>query len=336
MSYNLPRLTELELRYPFIPQSRMFFESIPIEDGLASREVIRQAESRLLNALGRASYEPHLSELVEFSSFFAAAIVASQDGYLTAKYASREGERSKGHFVGQNSGSKVAIVVACFGTHIGVLEGEGFELRQRQPSYSLNFEDYLTLVTKAGLSKSSRWKLARQPLEGGIVYMSDNTLNDLFGECAQSAVAEGTKNLRRAVFPKSLIQVRNDILRFVPVQKPRSSRGYAYVDELLKRPVSDGRHRLIWLVLAPYLINVRKLEDTEAIEKLREFVSVAGETRDLRRFVEYQVRRARRNGLMPPTLSTLKAEHPDIYFLLPPAALTTEIKSKNPKPHGNG
>jgi hypothetical protein len=227
-------------------------------------------------------------------------------------------------------------VVACFGTHIGVLEGEGFELRQRQPSYSLNFEDYLTLVTKAGLSKSSRWKLARQPLEGGIVYMSDNTLNDLFGECAQSAVAEGTKNLRRAVFPKSLIQVRNDILRFVPVQKPRSSRGYAYVDELLKRPVSDGRHRLIWLVLAPYLINVRKLEDTEAIEKLREFVSVAGETRDLRRFVEYQVRRARRNGLMPPTLSTLKAEHPDIYFLLPPAALTTEIKSKNPKPHGNG
>ncbi|HYB75764.1 MAG TPA: hypothetical protein VEC08_02285, partial [Nitrososphaerales archaeon] len=204
MSYNLPRLTELELGYPFIPQSRTFFESIPIEDGLASKEVIRQAESRLLNALGRARYEPHLSELVEFSSFFAAAIVASQDGYLTAKFASREGERSKGHFVGQSSGSKVAIVEACFGIHIGVHEGEGFELRQRQPSYSLNFEDYLALVAKAGLSKGSRWKLARQPLEGGIVYLSDNTLNDLFGECAQSAVAEGTKNLRRAVFPKSL------------------------------------------------------------------------------------------------------------------------------------
>lgn len=331
MSYNLPRLTELELRYPFIPQSRTFFESIPIEDGLASSEVIRQTQSRLLSALGRVSYEPHLSELVEFSSFFAAAIVASQDGYLTSKFASKEGERSKAHFLGQDGGAKVAIMEACFGARVGILEGESPELRQRQPSYTVKFEDYLTLVTKAGLSKNPRWKLARQPLQGGIVYLSDNTLNDLFGECAQSAVAEGTKNLRRAVFPKSLIDVRNDVLRFVPVQKPKSSKGYAYVDELLKHPVSDGRHRLIWLVLAPYLINVKKLEDGEAIEKLREFVSVAGETRDLKRFVEYQVRRVRRNGLMPPTLSTLKAEHPDIYSLLPPAVLTTEIKSKTPQ-----
>ena len=39
--------------------------------------------------------------------------------------------------------------------------------------------------------------------------------------------------------------------------------------------------------------------------------------------------RARRNGLMPPTFSTLKTEHPDIYWLLPKEVLAAE---STPKP----
>ena len=37
----------------------------------------------------------------------------------------------------------------------------------------------------------------------------------------------------------------------------------------------------------------------------------------MKRFIEYNVKRAKRNGLMPPTLIKLKSEHPDIYSLLP-------------------
>ena len=75
-------------------------------------------------------------------------------------------------------------------------------------------------------------------------------------------------------------------------------------------------------------MNVKKLESDDAIEKIRGFVSVAGETRDMKRFVEYNVRRARRNGLLPPTLSTLKAEHPDLYVLLPKEVLAAETAGK--------
>lgn len=95
MPYRGPSLSDLELRYPFAPRSRKFFESVPVEDGLASREVVRQAESRLLSALGRVKYEPHISELIEFSSFFAAALVASQEGFLTSKFSKKEAERAK-------------------------------------------------------------------------------------------------------------------------------------------------------------------------------------------------------------------------------------------------
>lgn len=55
---------------------------------------------------------------------------------------------------------------------------------------------------------------------------------------------------------------------------------------------------------------------------------VAGETSAMRRFVEYNVRRARRNGLLPPTFSTLKTEHPDIYWLLPKEVVAAETAPK--------
>ena len=319
-------LSDLELRYPFAPKSREFFESIPIEERLTSAEVIKQTEGRLMSALGRGRYEPHLSELVEFSSFFAAALVASQDGYLASKFARREGERAKRFFVGEVPKSKVATMEGCFTVSVELLEDVGHGSR-----YFVDFQNYLLLATRYELTKQPRWKLSRQALQEGKVFMSDNLLNDFFGDCAEQAVAAGARNLRKATFPKQLVEVRNAVMRYVPVQKATQRKGYSYVDGLLDHPVSDGRHRLVWMVLAPYLVNVKRLEEAEAIEKIRAFVSVAGETADMRRFVEYNVKRARRNGLLPPTLSTLKSEHPDLYALLPSEALPSETKPKGAK-----
>ncbi len=328
MSYGGPLLSDLELRYPFAPMSRRFFESIPVEEGLASREVVGQMESRLLSALGRVKYEPHISELIEFSSFFAAALVASQDSVLASKFSKKEAERAKQFFVKETPKGKVDAVSECFGTLM--IEANGGD---GQPRYSLPFEGYLSLVSKYELTKSQKWKLVRQGLEKGAVHMSDNLLNDLFGDCAQMAIAEGVRNLRRAPFPKQLLGARNGVMQYVPAQRAKTGKSYLYVEDLLKHPVSDGRHRLVWLVLAPYLVNVKKVDDQEAIEKIRGFVSGGGETREMKRFVEYNVRRARRNGLLPPTFSTLKTEHPDLYSLLPKEVLAGEtlVKVKTAK-----
>jgi hypothetical protein len=285
-------LSDLELRYPFALKSREFFESIPMDERLTSAEVVKQTEGRLLNALGRGRYEPHLSELIEFSSFFAGALVASQDGYLVLKFARSEGDRAKQFFMREDPKTKAAIVEACFAVPADVIEGAG-----RTSGYSMGFQDYLSVVTRYELTKQPRWKLVRQALQGGKVFMSDNLLNDFFGDCAQQAVAAGARNLRKATFPKQLTEVKNTVMRYVPAQKVQQRKGYSYVDGLLEHPVSDGRHRLVWMVLAPYLVNVKRLEEAEAIEKIRAFVSVAGETADMRRFVEYNVRRARRTSL---------------------------------------
>jgi DNA primase large subunit len=206
----------LELRYPFAPQSRKFFETIPVEEGLASREVVGQAESRLLNALGRAKYERHMSELIEFSSFFAAALIASQEGFLASKFSKKEAERAKEFFVREGRREKATVMNECFGVAMELAE-EGRGVAE----YTMPFESYLTVATRYELTKVPKWKLVRQALVGGAVFFSDNLLNDLFVECAQGAISEGVKNLRRGVFPRQLQAARANIIQYVPVQRPR-------------------------------------------------------------------------------------------------------------------
>ena len=319
MPYGIPLLSDLELRYPFAPRSRRFFESIPVEESLASREVMDQTRSRLLNSLGRTKYEPSLSELVEFSSFFAAALVASQDPVLSSRFSKKEGERAKGYFVKESPANKAVIMAECFGMN---LQASGFGAGRE--SYTMPFEGFLALVSRYELPKNPSWKLARQELDGGTIRMGDNLLNDLFGDCAFAAVAEGVRNLRKAPLPRQLNGIKDEVIQYVPSPRPRTNKGYIYVEDLLAHPVADGRHRLTWLVLAPYLVNVKKLDDEAAIEKIRAFVQAAGETSAMKRFIEYNVRRARRNGLLPPTFSTLKKEHPDIYGLLPKEAMVAD------------
>ncbi len=320
-------ISDLEIRYPFAPRSRRFFETVPVEEGLSSGEVVAHAEARLKYALGKARYEPHLSEETEFSSFFIAALVAGQDSFLTGVFAAKESERARESFVAEGTDQKTVVMAECFGIVVKRSSGEG-----PRALYSTGFAEYLMLVSKYELSKIPRWKLAQQALDRGTVYLSDNLLNELFTDAARGAIAEGARNLRRAAFPKQLVEVRDRVLRLAPPPKARSGKSYAYIEELLKHPTSDGRHRLIWLVLTPYLVNVKKMEDAEAFERMRAFVAVAGEGSDMKRFIQYNVRRAKRNGLMPPTLSKLKSEHPDLYALMPKEALALEPRVQQKKP----
>jgi hypothetical protein len=300
------------VRYPFTPQSKRFFDKLPIEESFSSAEVLRQTENRLLSSIGRVRYEPHMSELIEFSSFFVSALIASQDTYLGQKFAEKEGEQAKKLFIREKPQEKPVILNECFAVKLSLLASpvNGY-------AFTLPVEDYLAAVTRFELTKLQRWKLVNQALRGGIVYLTDNGANDLLGDLSEKTVYEGVKNLRRVPFPKQLILTRDGILPYLPPPKAKSTRGYLYVEELLSHPVSDGRHRLTWLVLAPYLVNVKKIEEEDAVEKIRSFVAAKGETRSMKRFIEYNVRRAKRNGLMPPTLNKLRTVHPDLYSLLP-------------------
>jgi Primase X len=312
LSREEPVLSQLMVKYPFTPLSRKFFDRLPIEESFSSSEVLKQAEKRLLSSIGRARYEPHVSELIEFSSFFVAVLVASQELFLGQNLARSESDLAKRLFIRERPVEKQAILDQCFEIKLartGPDTATGY-------GYSMRVEDYLRATAHFEL-KSQYWRLVNRPLSRGTVYLTENGVNDLFGDLSEKMIYGGVKNLRKVPFPRQLSSVREGLLPLLPPPKVKSTRGYLYVEDLLSHPVSDGRHRLTWLVLAPYLVNVKKLEEDQAVEKIRSFVAAKGETSAMKRFIEYNVKRAKRNGLMPPTLGKLKAEHPDIYALLP-------------------
>jgi hypothetical protein len=309
LSQEETALSQLMVRYPFTPTSRRFFDKLPIEESFSSVEVLKQAESRLLGAIKRQRYERHMSELIEFSSFFVSALIASQDQFLGQKFAEMESASAKNYFASERPQDRPGILKDCFDAALS---------RSDIPPYmfSMPVMEYLRISTKFEL-KSPRWKLVNRPLARGVVYFTENDTNDFFGDLSEKIIYGGVKNLRKVAFPKQLVSVREKIVPYLPPPKVKSTRGYIYIEELLKHPVSDGRHRLTWLVLAPYLVNVKNLEENDAVDRIRSFVAAKGETSSMKRFIEYNVKRAKRNGLMPPTLNKLKSEHPDIYSLLP-------------------
>jgi hypothetical protein len=302
-------LSQLMVRYPFTPASRYFFERLSIEDSFSSAEVLRQAQHRLLGALKRLRYERHMSELIEFSSFFVSALVASQDQFLGQKFAETEGNSAREHFASERPQDKPAILRECFNIAFSRSDDPRY-------GYSVPLMDYLKGASRFEL-RSQRWKLVNRPLADGIVYFTENDANDFFGELSEKMIHVGVRNLRKVAFPKQLVGMREELVPFLPPPRVKSTRGYLYIEDLLKQPVSDGRHRLTWLVLAPYMVNVKNLEESEAVDRIRAFVAAKGESSSMKRFIEYNVKRAKRNGLMPPTLGKLKSEHPDIYALLP-------------------
>jgi hypothetical protein len=115
LSREEPVLSQLMVKYPFTPLSRKFFDRLPIEGSFSSSEVLRQAESRLLSSIGRVRYEPHVSELIEFSSFFVAVLVASQELYLGGRLARSESDLAKRLFIKETPLEKQVILDQCFG-----------------------------------------------------------------------------------------------------------------------------------------------------------------------------------------------------------------------------
>ena len=107
---------------PVYAQLETLLRQAPIEESFSSAEVLRQAESRLLGAIKRQRYERHMSELIEFSSFFVSALVASQDQFLGQKFAEKESACRQGFFR-RRKGPEQA------GDHEGLLRYQTLSLR---------------------------------------------------------------------------------------------------------------------------------------------------------------------------------------------------------------
>jgi len=90
-----------------------------------------------------------------------------------------------------------------------------------------------------------------------------------------------------------------------------------WIDKLLQYPISDGRNILVWTVLAPYFVNIKKVDDEAAKQAILRYFDNCNSLTPVKRATRDKVRShlyyARSKGSLPYRLETLKEKYPDIY-----------------------
>jgi len=112
--------------------------------------------------------------------------------------------------------------------------------------------------------------------------------------------------------------VKPDVLRGVRIFRSKNKNQIAWIEKILQTTFTDGRKRLIELVILPYLINFKKLPLEEAINITYEWAlknhETAPITRDRRRFtdtsllkyIQYHAKRCDKTKLKPLSIKGVK------------------------------
>jgi hypothetical protein len=91
----------------------------------------------------------------------------------------------------------------------------------------------------------------------------------------------------------------------------------SWIEKLLQTPIDDYRKNAVNLILAPYLINVKRLPYDAALIIINTWLSKCGKLRQLDQNFEYMIRYAlkysAKNGQRPLKLDTLKMKNKSLY-----------------------
>lgn len=328
-------------RYPFLPEVESYIRQIGFTlDEIPSR-VVERAKTRVTEALRRGrQVSIELQEPdVEILSFFVASLLVKACGstYLTTRFGSVEGFRSAQAFAEEKPSIMVRIVERVVGAKCApLMEDETRWLtslgsRFERYSFKMELADYLKAASPLLSTGERRWKLINNLVDRGFVYLDKEMLVELFADDFGALVTRRIQSMPQpARLPPTLAQLVGEILQHLPRLKPRpgAPQRYDYVEKLLERPVTDGRHRIVWLILAPYLVNIKGADDVEAQATIIEYLHRCGWREEpLERFVRYHVQRARRIGLKPPTLTTLLRRDSGLHRII---TQTTVAPAKKP------
>jgi hypothetical protein len=99
---------------------------------------------------------------------------------------------------------------------------------------------------------------------------------------------------------------------------PETCKSIHWIERLLQTPLSDYRKLAIWRILAPYLLNVRRLSSDEAHGIIREWLDKCSQLRWLDFDSSYRIKSVLNSskGFLPSSCEKLKTENVGFYNLL--------------------
>jgi hypothetical protein len=309
------------VKYPFLPGFEEFLKLAPSIDSEEIRPLLEPTKLRILGVKANRPLEFAQAEArpVDWGlSFYLAALVlrALGDPLLLRRFARVEALRVRQAF-------ERDMEARAYRPTMLLIVNQLFRLDVVESQDGLRCSVPLYLRALAAMpSVPPELKLVNRPLEKGKVRLSEAELIELirgrwFGYILSRLMAmPRPQALPEQIRP--LYEEAEAIASSLAAARPRPARGgYDYIERLLDSPVSDGRHRLVWLVITPYLVNVKGLEVDEATAHTIEYLRRSGWSEPrLERLARYHSERAKRIGLKPPKLSTLKARDPQLYEII--------------------
>jgi hypothetical protein len=98
-----------------------------------------------------------------------------------------------------------------------------------------------------------------------------------------------------------------------------------WIEKLMKTPITDYRKTAVSLILAPYLINIKKVSYEDALNIINSWLTKCAKLRQLDQNFDYTVRYAlkysAKNGHRPLKLDSLKMKNRMLYDLLREGAI---------------
>jgi hypothetical protein len=93
-----------------------------------------------------------------------------------------------------------------------------------------------------------------------------------------------------------------------------------WIEKLLVTPISDYRKNAIGLIIAPYLINIRKIDFAEAQKIIEKWLNICNSVRnlgpDFRHRIKWDILYAHKRQIPPMKLETLKLKNKELYEML--------------------
>ena len=95
-----------------------------------------------------------------------------------------------------------------------------------------------------------------------------------------------------------------------------------WIESLLQTPIDDYRKNAVGLILAPYLLNIKKLSYDDAFSIIKEWLNKCSSVRTLDSNFNFRIKYALnnviKNGYLPMKLDTLRIKKKSLYDILKP------------------
>ncbi len=214
-------------------------------------------------------------------------VSAAYDMWVIDRFAEAEAKRSADSLRTETDALKIRHLGLELGLKVSVDKG----------LFSIDFLDY----TK-NRPNMKEFYLVNQKLEGGKVFIERNEIALIMEGAIRSKIKEGLP-IRKNDLPSEVVSFykENPFASRVRKTNADSGKSRGWIERLLEYPILDGRHRVVNLVLAPYFVNVRKLEVDDAVKRISEYIEKCKkanpDTRINEQYIRYQCNYAKRRGM---------------------------------------